>query len=99
MSTRRAPKKMHEVDADDDEFDRQFYLAEDDEYLPNSDAAGNGGDNVNATHGRFIFESERTRAREAEMQKKQEQGKGTKQYSVGVCAAPLLMPCPPKQNN
>ncbi len=48
---------------EDDEFDRQFYLAEDDEYLPNSDT-------TNETSGRFIFESDVTRKREAEMEKR-----------------------------
>ena len=52
---------------EDEEFDRQFYLAEDDEYLPNADSA-------TSQNGRFIFESERTKAREAEMQKRKQQG-------------------------
>jgi pre-mRNA-splicing factor ATP-dependent RNA helicase DHX38/PRP16 len=50
----------------DEEFDRQFYLAEDDEYLPNADTS--------TQNGRFIFESERTKAREAEMQKRKQTG-------------------------
>ena len=75
LSTQRPPMKPSDIDNDDDEFDRQFYLADDDEYIPNSDTGTNantsGGD---TTHGRFIFESERTRAREAEMQKRREAG-------------------------
>lgn len=70
-------KERHDGKGDDDndEFDRQFYLADDDEYLPNADESA-GGDGANTTHGRFIFESERTRAREAEMQKRREAGGG-----------------------
>eukprot|EP00986_Skeletonema_menzelii_P008810 scaffold3836_cov137-Skeletonema_menzelii.AAC.6 len=48
---------------DDDEFDREFYLADDDEYIPNSDT-------THHSTGRFIFESERTRKREAEMEQR-----------------------------
>jgi len=55
----------NDEDEDDDEFDRQFYLADDDEYLPNSDTATS-----TTTSGRFIFESETTRKREAEMEKR-----------------------------
>ena len=65
--------KEDDEQEEDDEFDRQFYLADDDEYLPNSDAQTSANDANNA-HGRFIFESDRTRAREAEMQKKREAG-------------------------
>ena len=54
-------------DYDNDEFDRQFYLAEDDEFLPNSDS-------TNHSTGRFIFESERTRKREAEMEQRRNNG-------------------------
>ncbi|KAL7483408.1 hypothetical protein ACHAW6_009063 [Cyclotella cf. meneghiniana] len=54
---------------EDDEFDRQFYLAEDDEYLPNADSQ-------TSQNGRFIYESERTKAREAEMQKRKQHGGG-----------------------
>ncbi|KAL3801196.1 hypothetical protein ACHAWO_013989 [Cyclotella atomus] len=53
----------------DDEFDRQFYLAEDDEYLPNADSS-------TSTGGRFLYESERTKSREIEMQKKRQLGGG-----------------------
>ena len=67
--------KPSDVDNDDDEFDRQFYLADDDEYIPNSDTGTNASSSWgDTTHGRFIFESERTRAREAEMQKRREAG-------------------------
>ncbi|KAL7551372.1 hypothetical protein ACHAWF_014571 [Thalassiosira exigua] len=59
----------------EDEFDRRFYLEDDDEYVPDGgDAAAAGSDASNATHGRFLFESARTRAREAEMRKRREAG-------------------------
>ena len=50
---------------EDEEFDRQFYLAEDDEYLPNADSS-------TSNNGRFIYESSRTQAREAEMQRRRQ---------------------------
>jgi len=59
----RPTMKPSDVDADDDEFDRQFYLADDDEGID----AHTGGAGT-------IFESDRTRAREAEMKKKREAG-------------------------
>ena len=37
ISKQRAPIKPSDIDQDDDEFDRQFYLADDDEYLHNAD--------------------------------------------------------------
>ncbi|KAL7527338.1 hypothetical protein ACHAXR_001903, partial [Thalassiosira sp. AJA248-18] len=81
FSTHRAPKPTsgngnNGEEEDDDEFDRQFYLADDDEYLPNSDAQTSSNNEANASHGRFIFESERTRAREAEMEKKRQASGG-----------------------
>ena len=66
-------KQQHQQQQpEDEEFDRQFYLAEDDEYLPNADGAA-------SQNGRFIFESERTKAREAEMQKRKSQGGSIRQ--------------------
>ena len=69
-----------EQDDEDDEFDRQFYLADDDEFVSNNNDGGSStiadADNTNGTHGRFLFESERTRAREAEMQKRRSAGGG-----------------------
>jgi len=52
-------------DADGDEFDRQFYLADDDEYLPDDSGQGTG---------RFIYESDRTKKREEEMARKRTAG-------------------------
>ncbi|KAL9186185.1 hypothetical protein ACHAXT_005423 [Thalassiosira profunda] len=68
----RRPVRPAEADGDD-EFDRQFYLADDDEFLPNADAQ-TAANEKNGAHGRFLFESDRTRAREAEMQRKREAG-------------------------
>ena len=58
--------KSQQPEPQDEEFDRQFYLAEDDEYLPNPDSNNSG------TYGRFLYESSRTQAREAEMQKRKQ---------------------------
>jgi len=52
----------------EDEFDRQFYLADDDEFV------GNNDDGNNNTAGRFIFESNKTREREADMARRRQQG-------------------------
>eukprot|EP00970_Alexandrium_tamarense_P011621 scaffold2552_cov172-Alexandrium_tamarense.AAC.20 len=71
LNNHPSPPEMN-PNEEESEFDRQFYLADDDEYIPNSDAQSGGND----AHGRFIFESERTRAREAEMQKRREAGGG-----------------------
>ena len=59
-------------DEGDDEFDREYYLADDDEaYVPSQDAS-------DPSHqqdlGRFLFESDKTRQREAEMEKKRREG-------------------------
>ena len=56
----------------DDEFDRQYYLADDDEaYVPTQDSS-------DPSHqqdlGRFLFESDKTREREADMERKRQQG-------------------------
>jgi pre-mRNA-splicing factor ATP-dependent RNA helicase DHX38/PRP16 len=51
-------------DEDDDEFDRQFYLADDDEFLLDE----------NQTMGRFLYESSKTKQREEEMEKKRQEG-------------------------
>ena len=59
-------------DEGDDEFDRQYYLADDDEaYVPSQDAS-----DPSHQHdlGRFLFESDKTRQREAEMEKKRREG-------------------------
>ena len=53
------------ADADGDEFDRQFYLADDDEYLQDDSGQGTG---------RFIYESDRTKKREEEMARKRTAG-------------------------
>ena len=66
-----APLKPGE-DEGDDEFDRQYYLADDDEaYVPSQDAS-----DPSHQHdlGRFLFESDKTRQREAEMEKKRRAG-------------------------
>lgn len=55
----------------DEEFDRQFYLADDDEpFLMESSDSLNGNKNM----GRFLFDSEKNRKRELELQKKRESG-------------------------
>ena len=60
---------LHAQAADgEDEFDRQFYLADDDEFVGNNDD-GNGN-----TIGRFIFESNKTKEREADMARRRQQG-------------------------
>ena len=77
LATRRPPRPLAgEEEEGDDDFDRQFYLADDDEYLEDNNAAAaqQQTSSGNATHGRFIFESERTRAREAEMQRRRDAG-------------------------
>lgn len=56
------------VDGEDDDFDRNFYLVDQEEggyVLDNSNADGGSGD-----LGRFLFENEKTKAREQEMEKK-----------------------------
>jgi pre-mRNA-splicing factor ATP-dependent RNA helicase DHX38/PRP16 len=58
---------------DDDEFDRRFYLADDDEYPQGGEGGGGGG---GKDHGRFLFESDRTRAREAEVLRRREAAGG-----------------------
>ena len=66
-----APLKPGEEEGDD-EFDRQYYLADDDEaYVPSQDAS-----DPSHQHdlGRFLFESDKTRQREAEMEKKRREG-------------------------
>lgn len=47
---------------DDEEFDREFYLADDEEFVQD------GNDNM----GRFLYESAKTKAREKEMQQQRE---------------------------
>ncbi len=53
----------------DDEFDRQFYLADDEDY--NIQENNNGGDGNNQM-GRFLYESKKTKAREEEMERKKQ---------------------------
>lgn len=53
----------------DEEFDRQFYLADDEEFIQES--TGNIG-NDNNTMGRFLYESSKTKAREEEMEKRKQ---------------------------
>ena len=62
LGRRLPPDQITENDDDDNEFDRRFYLAEDDEFAHGGDG---GGDVVDQS--RFLFESDKTRAREAEM--------------------------------
>jgi pre-mRNA-splicing factor ATP-dependent RNA helicase DHX38/PRP16 len=59
-------------DSDDEDFDRQFYLAEEEGgfVLDPSEIASNGD------MGRFLFVNEKTKAREVEMEKRREQGGG-----------------------
>lgn len=62
----RSNEKDNHFDNDlenDDEFDRQFYLADDDEFLLDE----------NQTMGRFLYESSKTKQREEEMEKKRQE--------------------------
>ena len=68
----RADRPEEEGD-DDGEFDRRFYLADDDTGV---DDDGGGGD---ARTSRFLFESDRTRAREAEALRRREAAAGGRQ--------------------
>ena len=70
----RADRPEEEGD-DDGEFDRRFYLADDDTGV---DDDGGGGD-AGTGHGRFLFESDRTRAREAEALRRREAAAGGRQ--------------------
>ena len=58
--------KNNDDDDGKDEFDRQFYLADDGAFVA-EDVGGSGGTGGGGTMGRFLFESGRTRARQAEM--------------------------------
>ena len=51
----------------EDEFDRQYYLADDDKYIPQDSSS-----NTNQSLGRFLFESAKTKARQEEMDQKRE---------------------------
>jgi len=68
-STHGKENTMHDgndnFDNENDEFDRQFYLADDDEFLL--------GENENQTMGRFLYESSKTKQREEEMEKKRQE--------------------------
>ena len=68
LGARRRPWPPGEMDADDAEFDRQFHLAGNDEYLPDAERASSNDASGNAARGRFIFESARTRTQEEEME-------------------------------
>ena len=62
--------KLNKLDTQedlDDEFDRNFYLADDDEFVVDS-----SGDNA-IGGSRFLFESAKTRAREADMERRRQQ--------------------------
>ena len=50
----------------DEEFDRQFYLADDEEFIQENQA------NNNQNMGRFLFESNKTKARQEEMEKRKQ---------------------------
>jgi pre-mRNA-splicing factor ATP-dependent RNA helicase DHX38/PRP16 len=62
-------KKSADDDDDASDFDREFYLAEDDGgfVLDKDEMAASG------TMGRFLFESDKTKARELEMQRKRQE--------------------------
>lgn len=64
-----------EEEGEDDEFDRRFYLADDDEYPQGGEGGSGGGGGTD--HGRFLFESDRTRAREAEVLRRREAAGGS----------------------
>lgn len=85
LGRRQPPDQITENDDDNNEFDRRFYLAEDDEFAQ----GGSGGDVVDQS--RLLFESDKTRAREAEMLRRhaaagglvaRQQGKQPKQETM-----------------
>lgn len=57
--------------SDDSEFERHFYLAEDEGHYVQDQA----GTEVDGDMGRFLFNNSKTRAREAEMAKKRQEGR------------------------
>ena len=65
------------VEDEDDDFDRQFYLADDDKaYVPDSHPSGAGDAAASNDMGRFLFDSAKSRKREAEMEAKRQRGEG-----------------------
>jgi len=57
----------------DEDYDRKYYLADDDEYLPTSEATSSDTNNM----GRFLYESEKTRQREREMEQQRNKTVGS----------------------
>lgn len=62
----------------DDSFERHFYLAEDEGHYVQDQA----GTEVDGDMGRFLFNNEKTRAREAEMEKKRQENPLTGRFSA-----------------
>lgn len=63
-------------EGDDDEFDRNFYLADDDKtYLPSQDPSADSSHQADL--GRFLFDSDKTREREKRMERDRQRGTAT----------------------
>ena len=62
----------YDDDDDDDDFDRKFYLADDDEYVydETDGIQGGGGGGNQRNMGRFLYESNKTKQREEEMERR-----------------------------
>ncbi len=66
-SVQRNANYNNNNDDEEDDFDRKFYLADDEEFIQD-------GDNGGQTMGRFLYESAKTKQREEEMERKRTQG-------------------------
>ena len=62
----KGTQKYNVIPEDDDSFDRDFYLADDEEFVQDS----------NENMGRFLYESDKTKQRELEMEKQRNQNTG-----------------------
>jgi len=70
--------KLKRPPSDDSEFERHFYLAEDEGHYVQDQA----GTEVDGDMGRFLFNNEKTRAREAEMEKKRQENPLSGRFSA-----------------
>ena len=70
--------KLKRTASDDSEFERQFYLAEDEGHYVQDQA----GTEVDGDMGRFLFNNEKTRAREEEMEKKRQENPLSGRFSA-----------------
>jgi pre-mRNA-splicing factor ATP-dependent RNA helicase DHX38/PRP16 len=70
--------KLKRPATDDSEFEREFYLAEDEGHYVQDQA----GTEVDGDMGRFLFNNEKTRAREAEMEKKRQENPLSGRFSA-----------------